>query len=68
MDLPLQNTKNMKCYYSWDIQNDKAINIYKRILDEAHRELEEWTGTSFGMGTEQGKRLLGMVSPSMCGK
>lgn len=63
MDLPPQKTKGIKYYYSWDIQNDDTIDIYERILDEAHRELDEWPGTSFWMDTEQGKRLLGMLSP-----
>lgn len=65
-DVSSESLKNVKYYFSVDIQNMDCETVIIKALSDVGANDETWPGWSFGMDTDAGAALLGMlVEPMM---
>jgi hypothetical protein len=65
-DVPTKILKNVKYYFSVDIQNMDSEMVITKALSDVGANDEIWSGWSFDMNTDAGAALLGMlVEPTM---
>lgn len=56
---------NVRFFFMIGISNDVTNRLIASALRDVRGTLKEWPGTEFGMGTEQGRALLGMWRSTM---
>ena len=65
-DVSVESLKNVKYYFSVDIQNMDSETVITKALSDVSGNDETWPGWSFGMNTDAGAALLGiLVEPTM---
>lgn len=64
-DVIAESLKNVKYYFSVDIQNMDCETVINKALSDVGANDETWPGRSFDMDTDAGAALLGMLFESL---